>query len=422
MLEVAIAGRPLVLGLVADRVIEVMALSAGEIEPAPEIGVRWRSDYILGVGHRDGRFVIIFNLARLFSEEDTAALLVLRRGVMKQASATKPAVPAQGRRLAGRDRMPVRGWRVFDYLSPANFEFLAEFIESYTGIKMPPSKKTMVECRLRRRAQAVGMRSLQEYCAYLFEQGGLDTEAVNLIDAVTTNKTDFFREPKHFDFLVEQAIPALIAQGALCALPAQGLERRQLDWRRAVYAGHGPGGAEGHGPGLFHPGDGHQHPGAENWNAGDLSRRSWRTPYPRRSGNATCSAGKQGARDRVRIVPELRRTVRFQRLNLMETPYSVDRDMHVVFCRNILIYFDKQTQQNVLKQICSTSGRAVICFWGIRKSVAGFALPLTQVAASVFRAEDVIMGLSCPRSDRRRLGLGPPDPGQHFGAPIRTSR
>jgi purine-binding chemotaxis protein CheW len=75
VLEVTISGRPLVFGLVADRVVEVMALSAGEIEPAPDIGTRWRSDYILGVGHRDGRFVIIFNLSRLFSEEDTAALL-----------------------------------------------------------------------------------------------------------------------------------------------------------------------------------------------------------------------------------------------------------------------------------------------------------------------------------------------------------
>jgi purine-binding chemotaxis protein CheW len=75
VLEVTIDGRPLVLGLVADRVIEVMALSAGEIESAPDIGVRWRSDYILGVGHRDGKFVIIFNLSRLFAEEDTETFL-----------------------------------------------------------------------------------------------------------------------------------------------------------------------------------------------------------------------------------------------------------------------------------------------------------------------------------------------------------
>jgi purine-binding chemotaxis protein CheW len=75
VLEVTISGRQLVLGLVADRVIEVMAFSAGEIEPAPDIGIRWRSEYILGVGHRDGKFVIIFNLSRLFTEQDTEAFL-----------------------------------------------------------------------------------------------------------------------------------------------------------------------------------------------------------------------------------------------------------------------------------------------------------------------------------------------------------
>jgi purine-binding chemotaxis protein CheW len=70
VLEVEVSGRPLVLGLVADRVFEVLALADHEIEPAPDIGVRWRSDYIRGVGHRDARFVIIFDLPRLFSAED----------------------------------------------------------------------------------------------------------------------------------------------------------------------------------------------------------------------------------------------------------------------------------------------------------------------------------------------------------------
>ncbi len=74
VLEVSVTGRPLVLGLVADRVIEVLSFSAGEIEPAPEIGVRWRSEYISGVGHRDASFVIIFNLARLFRDEEALAL------------------------------------------------------------------------------------------------------------------------------------------------------------------------------------------------------------------------------------------------------------------------------------------------------------------------------------------------------------
>jgi purine-binding chemotaxis protein CheW len=71
VLEVVAGGRLLVLGLVADRVVEVIALAEDDIESAPDIGVSWRSDYIRGVGRRNGQFVIIFNLARLFSAEDT---------------------------------------------------------------------------------------------------------------------------------------------------------------------------------------------------------------------------------------------------------------------------------------------------------------------------------------------------------------
>ncbi len=74
VLEVSVGGRPLVLGLVADRVIEVLSFGPDEIEPAPEIGVRWRSEYISGVGHRNASFVIIFNLANLFSEGEVMAL------------------------------------------------------------------------------------------------------------------------------------------------------------------------------------------------------------------------------------------------------------------------------------------------------------------------------------------------------------
>jgi purine-binding chemotaxis protein CheW len=74
VIEVAISGRRLVLGLVADRVIEVMALAACEIEPAPDIGVRWRSEYIRGVGRRDQGFIVIFDLPKLFSAADAAAI------------------------------------------------------------------------------------------------------------------------------------------------------------------------------------------------------------------------------------------------------------------------------------------------------------------------------------------------------------
>lgn len=81
VLEVPANGKTLVLGLVADRVFEVLALGADEIEPAPEIGVNWRSEYIRGVGHREGRFVIIFDLPKLFSTNDIALVRGSERAV-----------------------------------------------------------------------------------------------------------------------------------------------------------------------------------------------------------------------------------------------------------------------------------------------------------------------------------------------------
>jgi purine-binding chemotaxis protein CheW len=74
VLEIATAGRVLALGLIADRVFEVMALDIRQVEAPPDIGVRWRSDYISGVGRRAGGFVIILDLPHLFSTTDTMLL------------------------------------------------------------------------------------------------------------------------------------------------------------------------------------------------------------------------------------------------------------------------------------------------------------------------------------------------------------
>jgi len=70
----------------------------------------------------------------------------------------------------------------------------------------------MLEVRIKRRLKALELSSYGQYCDYLFGHQGLKEELVSLIDVVTTNKTDFFREPKHFNFLVETALPELTAR------------------------------------------------------------------------------------------------------------------------------------------------------------------------------------------------------------------
>ena len=88
-------------------------------------------------------------------------------------------------------------------LSDREFKRFSTFIYDHAGIKMPPAKKTMLEARLQKRLKANAIHSFEEYSNYVFSQEGRATELIHLIDVVTTNKTDFFREPAHFEFMVK---------------------------------------------------------------------------------------------------------------------------------------------------------------------------------------------------------------------------
>ena len=98
-----------------------------------------------------------------------------------------------------------------DHLSTVDFTRIANLISSEVGIKLPPAKRLMVEGRLRKRIRALNLTSFDDYCDYLFRRDGLGQERTYLINAVTTNKTDFFREPEHFALLEQTLVPELIA-------------------------------------------------------------------------------------------------------------------------------------------------------------------------------------------------------------------
>jgi len=95
-------------------------------------------------------------------------------------------------------------------LSDREFQRFSGFIYDHAGIKMPPAKKTMLEARLQKRLKANSIASFEEYSEYVFSPQGRAAELIHLIDVVTTNKTDFFREPGHFEFMVKTAIPTII--------------------------------------------------------------------------------------------------------------------------------------------------------------------------------------------------------------------
>jgi chemotaxis protein methyltransferase CheR len=270
-------------------------------------------------------------------------------------------------------------------LSDREFEHLARLVESQAGIRMPPGKRTMLEGRLRRRLRERGMRNFREYCHFLFDQGGLEEELGDLIDVVTTNKTDFFREPKHFDILTNIVVPNLFRKGLGIRRPLQvwsagssiGAEAYTLAMVLADYR-------------LSHPGFDFHILGTDICTT--VLRTAARAIYPEEMAQPIAHDLRHRyllrSLDRkarqIRIIPELRSMVEFRQLNFMATEYKLPAVQDIVFCRNVIIYFDNVVRMAVLSRICACIAPGGYLFMGHSETLSGFNLPLRQVAPTVY--------------------------------------
>lgn len=145
-----------------------------------------------------------------------------------------PAMPGEPCSARGDSNRALGGGIYSVQMSDREFVRLSDFIRDSCGIRLPPAKKTMLEGRLRKRLRALGIGSFSKYCEFLFSAGGSESEYVHMIDAVTTNKTDFFREPGHFDYLTERALPELVG------LHGVGTGKRFNAWSAACSTGEEP--------------------------------------------------------------------------------------------------------------------------------------------------------------------------------------
>jgi chemotaxis protein methyltransferase CheR len=274
-----------------------------------------------------------------------------------------------------------------DTLHPRDFQRLAAFIHSVAGIKMPPSKHAMVEGRLRRRVSATGAAGFAGYCERIFAEGEQGDEIVNLIDAVTTNKTDFFREPQHFQVLTEQVLPSLDTSrrpvkiwSAACSSGAEPYTFAMVlsDYMASQQARSRPMPS----PSIL---------------ATDLSTAVLRTarlgiypismiePVPMEMRKRYLLRGKGRRADTVRIVPALRAMVRFGQMNLMLPSYPVDAGFDIIFCRNVLIYFDREAQRDVLRKLCDRLAPGGTLAVGHSEAVHNLDLPLSPIGHTIFR-------------------------------------
>jgi chemotaxis protein methyltransferase CheR len=271
-------------------------------------------------------------------------------------------------------------------LRDRDFRRLAALIHERSGIRMPPSKKAFLEGRMRRHMRGLGFGDLGDFCRWLFDEGGLAEDETALIDAVTTNKTEFFRERHHFDFLAAVALPALRAQGS-------GTDRPLRVWSAGCSNGAEPYSlamvcadfARAAAPFRF------------EILASDISsemlRQAARAIYPIAAIEPVPVDMRRryllrdGARGEVRIVPELRRTVTLVRHNLLREPYPADPSTDIVVCRNLLIYFDRPTQRAVLERLCRHVRPGGYLILGHSEGTVGLTLPLRPVAPTTFQRE-----------------------------------
>lgn len=272
-------------------------------------------------------------------------------------------------------------------LSQELFSRLSDFIYRESGIKMPLTKKTMLEARLQKRLRSMGLTSYDEYCSYLFSPEGIANELVHMIDVVTTNKTDFFREAQHFEYLIEHVLPSLVqSRGA-------GIRRPFMAWSAACSSGEEP-----YTLAMVLDQFSRRARGFTFQVLGtDISTRVLETArdgiyheerieqIPLELRRSYFMKSRDRSRKLVRVVPELRAHVKFRRLNFMEDDFGMREKMDVVFCRNVLIYFDRPTQEAVINRICGHLHSGGYLFTGHSETINGMKVPLTPVANTVSR-------------------------------------
>jgi len=295
--------------------------------------------------------------------------------------------------VKGKDESPERSLeQAINYfsetpeLSQEQFEKIAEFIQTNVGIKMPAQKKLMVQSRLQSRLKALSLKNFDDYVDLVFAGGEKSEEEIALmINVITTNLTNFFREKQHFDFMTEKALPSLIQNGhknieIWSAGCSTGEEPYTLSIVMSEFMKKNPGKIADF-----------------SVLATDISSRvldkAQNAVYPIESVSELpyelkkryFLKSRNPDNQAVRLKPEIRQKVSFKRLNFMDASYPVSGEKQIIFCRNVLIYFEKQTQEDVIRKLIKHLAPGGYLFLGHSETIFGMELPLKTVGSTTFQ-------------------------------------
>lgn len=291
------------------------------------------------------------------------------------ASTSSGATPV---RNASADRIEPGG------LSDRDFRMIVALVDRLLGIKMTEAKKPMVASRLLRRLRSLGLTDYSKYCDYLRTPQGAEQERQYLLDLLTTHKTEFFREPAHFEFLSAHVLPALAAKrrGSV-KLWSAGCSTGQEVYTLAMVLAS----AMQSSPPVIEDfsilGTDVSPACVERARLAIYSEAEIEgIPAPMRSRFLLRS--KNSADPKVRFIPSLRSRASFHTLNFMDRLWKVDK-VDVVFCRNVLIYFKPDIQHDILSGLCRHLNPGGYLFISHCETLPAGDLPVVPVARSAFQ-------------------------------------
>jgi chemotaxis protein methyltransferase CheR len=291
------------------------------------------------------------------------------------------------------DRLSAYAARATDIpITDVEFHQLRDLVYEKCGINLTDAKKMMLRSRLQKRLYHLRLSTFREYYEYLFKADMPGDEMREMINCITTNKTDFFREPHHFDFIKDIFVPELIHEHAHSGLG----ENKLRVWHAGCSTGEEPYTmamvlADAFGSNIDHwdirlLASDIDTKVLDHASAGiyDLERFEQVPEHYRKK----CFLKGSGAKSNsVKIKSHLQDVITFKQINLLETPWPINPSVKfdIIFCRNVVIYFDKATQRKLFKRyhaLLKPRGYLII---GHSESLLGVSDEFDAVGHTIYR-------------------------------------
>ena len=267
-------------------------------------------------------------------------------------------------------------------ISPEEFQRFRTLIYGESGIALNDEKHGLVSSRLSKRLRALGLSTFSDYYEHVTRDSNRE-EFTRMLDLISTNKTDFYREPRHFDFLREEILPQLESDKVIRI------------WSSACSSGEEPYTIA---MTLY---DSVADPAQWDWKilATDLSTRMLEQAeagvydeervhdVPPETVKRHFLRGRGSREGMLKVKPHLSGMVRFRRVNLMDERFPIKTPLDLIFCRNVMIYFDRPTQERLVNkfyQYLKPGGHLLI---GHSESLQWVAHPFTTVAPTIYRKD-----------------------------------